>query len=63
MKTTKTMRRNDAEHLRNAYALLKECIDELAQVYYKDNILAHAFRVLGAIEDTMYQMISTRRAM
>ena len=63
MKMTKRTRA-DAEHLRNGYALLKEAIDEFAQIYHKDNIMAHAYRVLGAIEDTLYQMITdNRRAM
>ena len=60
----KRTRKSDAEHLRNGYALLKEAIDEFAQIYHKDNIMAHAYRVLGAIEDTLYQMITeNRRAM
>ena len=48
-------RRADAEHLRAGQALLKRAIDEIAQVYDKDNVIAHAYRVLGAIEDTLYQ--------
>lgn len=60
----KNTRKNDAQHLRQGYALLKEAIDEFAQVYYKDNVMAHAYRVLGAIEETLYQMITeNRRAM
>ena len=59
----KRTRKSDAEHLRNAYALLKECIDELAQVYYKDSVIARVFRELGTLEDILYQMISgSRRA-
>ena len=54
-------RKQDQQHLRAGYALLKEAIDEFAQVYYKDNILAHAVRTLVAIEDTIYQMVTDRR--
>lgn len=61
MKTTKPSRREDAEHLRTGYALLKDALDELLMVYQKDNILAHAVRVLGAIEDTLYQAITEQR--
>ena len=51
-------KKEDAQHLRAGYALLKEAVDELAQVYRKDNTLVHAYRVLGAIEDTIYQKIT-----
>jgi hypothetical protein len=54
--------KQDMQHLRNGYALLHEALDEFLQVYRKDNILAHTVRVLGAIEDTIYQMITSRRA-
>lgn len=54
--------KQDMQHLRSGYALLHEALDEFLQVYRKDNILAHAVRVLGAIEDTIYQMITSRRA-
>ena len=62
-KTTIPTIRQDAEHLRTGYALLHEALDELLMVYRKDNTLAHAVRVLGAIEDTLYQKITDRRAM
>lgn len=54
-------RKQDQQHLRAGYALLKEALDEFAQVYYKDNILAHTVRTLGAIEDTIYQMVTEKR--
>lgn len=53
--------REDKEHLRTCYALLNEAIDELAQVYRKDNITAHAMRVMGAIEDSLYQILTEDR--
>ena len=57
----KPSRREDAEHLRTGYALLKDALDELQMVYRKDNVLAHTVRTLGAIEDTIYQMVTDRR--
>ena len=59
MMTTKT----DREHLRSGYALLREALEELQQIRRMDNTMAHAVRVLGAIEDTLYQEIGDRRAM
>lgn len=59
----KPSKKQDAEHLRNAYAQLVDTIDELSQVYRKDNTLAHTYRVLRAIEDTMYQYITDMRRM
>ena len=56
-------KKEDAAHLRTAYALLVDAIDELSQVYRKDSMLAHAFRVLRAIEDTIYQYITDMRRM
>lgn len=51
-------KREDREHLKAGYALLREALDELDQVFMKDSILAHAVRVLGAIEDTLYQEVT-----
>lgn len=60
----KPSKRQDMEHMRTGYALLKEALDELLQVYRKDNVLAKAVRTLGAIEDTIYQYVTEdRRAM
>ena len=56
-------KKEDAQHLRMAYALLVDAIDELSQVYRKDNTLAHTHRVLRAIEDTIYQYITDIRRM
>lgn len=54
-------RKQDLQHLRAGYALLKEALDEFSQMYYKDNIMAHTVRTLGAIEDTIYQMVTEKR--
>ena len=51
-------RKQDQQHLRAGYALLKEAMDEFDQVYHKDNILAHTVRTLDAIEDTIYQIVT-----
>ena len=51
-------RKQDRKHLHDGYALLKEALDEFLQVYRKDNVLVHTVRTLGAIEDTIYQMIT-----
>lgn len=60
----KPSRKQDMEHLRTGYALLKQALDDLLQVYRKDNILAHMVRTMGAMEDTLYQMVTeNRRAM
>lgn len=47
----------DRRHIHMAYVQLHEALNELQQVYKKDNILAHAARTLGAIEDTMYEYV------
>ena len=54
----KPTKREDREHLKAGYALLREALEELQQVYRKDNIMAHTVRVLGAIEDTLYQEVT-----
>jgi hypothetical protein len=54
----KPSKRSDRSHLRAGYALISEGLDELLQVYRKDNIIAHAVRVLGAIVDTLYEYIN-----
>lgn len=57
-------KRQDLQHLRTGYALLKEALDEFQQIYRKDSVMAKTVRTLGAIEDTLYQMITEdRRAM
>ena len=54
----KPSKRIDRSHLRAGYALISEGLDELLQVYRKDNIIAHAVRVLGASVDTLYEYIN-----
>ena len=54
-------RREDRRHLLEGYALLKEALDELQQIYNKDNTLAHTVRTLGAIEETIYQLVTARK--
>ena len=54
----KPSKRSDRQHVRVGYALISEGLDELLQVYRKDNVIAHAVRVLGAIVDTLYEYIN-----
>ena len=53
----KANKRQDAQHLKAGYTLLKEALDELLQIREMDNITAHAVRVMGAIEDTLYEYV------
>ena len=54
----KPSKKQDIQHMRIGYMLLRDAIDEFAQIYRKDNTVAHAMRVLDAIEDTFYQYIT-----
>ena len=47
----------DSAHLKMAYVHLHDALNELQMVWKKDNIIAHAVRVLGAIEDTLFQYV------
>ena len=53
--------KENVEHLRKGYALLREAVRELQRVYRKDNVLAHAVNVLGAVEDTLYEYAAQDR--
>ena len=57
----KPTRKEDRQHLVTGYALLKEALDEFQMIYNKDNTMAHTVRKLGAIEDTIYQLVTARR--
>ena len=54
-------RRDDRNHLCAGYALLRGALDEFQQVYRKDSVLAHAVRVIGAIEDTLYEYVNSKK--
>lgn len=47
----------DNAHLKMAYVHLHDALNELQMVWKKDNIIAHAVRVLGGIEDTLFQYV------
>jgi len=47
----------DSVHLKMAYVHLHDALNELEMVWKKDNIIAHAVRVLGAIEDTLFEYV------
>jgi hypothetical protein len=44
-----------------AYVHLHDALNELSMVWKKDNIIAHAVRVLGAIEDTLFEYVVPER--
>ena len=52
---------NDAAHMKLAHLYMRQSLDELQQVFEKDNILAHMVRVLGAMEETLYQYATPRK--
>lgn len=47
--------REDKIQVNKGYVALRQALNELQRVKHMDNILAHAVRTLGAIEDTLYQ--------
>lgn len=49
------------QHLHKGYSLLKDAIDEFAMIYYKDSVMANAYRTLGVMEDKVYQMVTDNR--
>jgi hypothetical protein len=51
----------DSAHLKMAYVHLHDALNELNMVWKKDNIIAHAVRVLGAIEDTLFEYVVPNR--
>ena len=56
-KYSSRMAAQDSIHLKMAYVKLHEALNELDMVWKKDNIIAHAVRVLGGIEDTLFQYV------
>ncbi len=51
----------DSAHLKMAYVYLHDALNELQMVWAKDNIITHAVRVLGAIEDTLFEYVVPNR--
>ena len=51
----------DRRRINMAYIHMHDALDELLQVTAKDNILAHMTRTLGALEDTLYEYVTTKR--
>lgn len=65
MKTSEIKRSRQMEdqmHMYAGWVLLKEALDEFYKIPNKDNILAHAVNVIGAVMDTIYEYIPRRRA-
>lgn len=52
----------DSLHLKMAYVQMHEALNELQQVFIKDNVIAHMIKQLGAMEDTLFEYaIPTKR--
>lgn len=60
-KYSSRMAAQDSLHLRMAYVHLHDALNELQMIWAKDNIIAHAVRVLGAIEDTLFEYVVPNR--
>lgn len=48
---------SDQIHINHAYAHLYEAMNEICQVFEKDNILVHMQNKLYALEDTLHQYV------
>jgi hypothetical protein len=46
----------DSAHLKMAYVHLHDALNELEMVWKKDNIIAHAVRVLGRLRTRCFSM-------
>lgn len=53
------MNKQDQHRINIAYVYLSEAYDELVRVKGMDNTLAHMARKLGAMQDTLYEYITT----
>lgn len=51
----------DAMHLKMAYVHLHDALDELHEVFRKDNVVAHMVRTMGAMEDTLFEYVVPNR--
>lgn len=54
------MAHQDSRRINAAYVNLHQALDELLMVVNKDNILAHMVRTMGAMEDTLYEYVTTK---
>ena len=60
-KYTDQMAARDNMRIKYAYVHLHDALNELEQVSYKDNIIIHIVRKLGAMEDTLYEYVMPNR--
>lgn len=60
-KYSSRMAAQDAQHLKMAYVQMHDTLNELQQVFHKDNIIAHMVRQLGAMEDTLFEYVVPNR--
>lgn len=51
----------DALHLKLGYVHLVDTLNELEQVFQKDNVLAHMVRTLCAMENTLFEYVTPER--
>ena len=51
------MEYNDQIHINRAYAYIHAAMNEMAQTYYKDNILARVQTTIYTLEDTLHEYV------
>lgn len=55
------MAAKDSVRLKMAYVHLHDALNELSQVFKKDNIISHMVRQIGAMEDTLFEYVVPNR--
>lgn len=60
-KYSSRMAAQDSMRLKMAYIHLHDALNELQQVWHKDNVVAHMVRRLGAMEDTLFEYVTPSR--
>lgn len=57
-KPSSRLAEQDALHLKLGYVHLVDTLNELEQVFHKDNIVAHMVRTLCAMENTLFEYVT-----
>ena len=60
-KYSSRMAAQDSMRLKMAYIHLHDALNELQQVWHKDNVVAHMVRQIGAMEDTLFEYVTPSR--
>lgn len=60
-KYSSRMAAQDSARLKYAYIHLHDALNELQQVWKKDNVIAHMVRQIGAMEDTLFEYVTPSR--